>query len=32
MIVIFKGKGKDANGNEVNVESPPFEYGFDELK
>lgn len=32
MIVIFKGKGKDANGNDVNVESPPFEYGFDELK
>lgn len=32
MIVIFKGKGKDANGNEVNVESPPYEYGFDELK
>lgn len=32
MIVIFKGKGRDANGNEINVESPPFEYGFDELK
>ncbi|MGB8190721.1 MAG: hypothetical protein WCF67_02325 [Chitinophagaceae bacterium] len=32
MRVIFKGKGKDANGNDIDVESPPFEYGFDELK
>ncbi len=32
MRVIFKGKGKDANGNDVDVESPPFEYGFDDLK
>lgn len=32
MKVIFKGKGKDANGNDIDVESPAFEYGFDELK
>jgi hypothetical protein len=32
MRVVFKGKGKDANGNDVDVESPAFEYGFDDLK
>jgi hypothetical protein len=32
MRVIFKGKGKDANGNDVNVESPAFDYGLDDLK
>jgi hypothetical protein len=32
MRVVFKGKGKDANGNDIDVESPEFEYGFDELK
>ena len=32
MRVIFKGKGKDANGNDIDVESPAFEYGFDDLK
>jgi len=32
MRVVFKGKGKDANGSDVDVESPPFDYGFDELK
>jgi len=32
MRVIFKGKMKDANGNDVDVESPAFEYGFDDLK
>ena len=32
MRVIFKGTGKDANGNTINVESPAFEYGFDDLK
>lgn len=32
MRVVFKGKGKDANGNEIDVESPAFEYGFDDLK
>ena len=30
--VIFKGKGKDANGNDIDVESPAFEYGIDDLK
>jgi len=32
MTVKFKGKGKDANGNDVDVESPAFDYGFDDLK
>lgn len=32
MQVVFKGKGKDTGGQEIDVESPPFEYGFDELK
>jgi hypothetical protein len=32
MVVVFIGKGRDANGNEVNVESPGFEYTFDLLK
>ncbi|HKP31518.1 MAG TPA: hypothetical protein VJT83_02280 [Chitinophagaceae bacterium] len=32
MRVIFKGKGKDANGNDIDVESPAYEYGFDDLK
>jgi hypothetical protein len=32
MKVVFLGKGKDANGNDINVESVEFEYGFDELK
>ena len=32
MRVIFKGKGKVANGNDVDVESPAFDYGFDDLK
>jgi hypothetical protein len=32
MKVIFKGKGKDVNGNDIDVESPPFEYGFDPLQ
>lgn len=32
MRVIFLGKGKDANGNDIDVQSVPFEYGFDELK
>lgn len=32
MRVVFLGKGKDANGNDINVESVPFDYGFDELK
>ena len=32
MRVIFKGKGKDANGNDVDLESIIFEYGFDDLK
>lgn len=32
MRVIFKGKGKDANGNDVDVESPAFDYGIDDLK
>ena len=32
MRVTFKGTGKDANGNTINVESLTYEYGFDELK
>jgi hypothetical protein len=32
MRVIFRGKGKDANGNDIDVESPAFEYGLDDLK
>jgi hypothetical protein len=32
MRVTFKGKGKDANGNDIDVESPAFDYGLDDLK
>jgi hypothetical protein len=32
MRVVFKGKGKDANGNDIDLESIIFEYGFDDLK
>lgn len=32
MRVTFKGKGKDANGNDVDLESIIFEYGLDDLK
>lgn len=32
MKVVYLGKGKDANGNDIDVQSVEFEYGFDELK
>lgn len=32
MRIVFLGKGKDANGNDIDVQSVPFDYGFDELK
>ncbi len=32
MRVVFRGQGRDVNGNPVTLESNAFTYGFDELQ